>query len=77
MHSNGFNFKPTFPALSTLAADHLIRRADGAVCLGGIHYLWDLVTVTLSSLTLLPRGAAPPSQSGRQVPRHLLFTNGK
>ena len=39
----GFNFKPTFLALSTPATDHLIRRADGAVCLGGIYYLWDLV----------------------------------
>ena len=39
----GFNFKSTFLDLSTPAADHPIRRADGAVCLGGIHYLWDLV----------------------------------
>ena len=39
----GFDFKPSFLALSTPAADHPIRRADGAVCLGGIHYLWELV----------------------------------
>ena len=31
-----FNFKPTFLALSTPTADHPIRRADGAMCLGGI-----------------------------------------
>ena len=36
----GFDFKPTFLALSTPAADHPIRRADGAVCLGGIHYFF-------------------------------------
>ena len=39
----GFEFKSTFLSPSTLAADHPIRRADGTVCLGGIHYLWDLV----------------------------------
>ena len=39
-----YGFKPTFLALSTPAAGHPIRRADGAVCLGGIHSLWDLVT---------------------------------
>ena len=32
---------------------------------------------TLSSLTLVPRGAAPPRPSGRQGPRPLLLTNGK
>ena len=40
--SYGLELQKTLLAFSTLADDHPLRRADGAVCMGGVHYLWDL-----------------------------------
>ena len=73
-----WNFKPTYLALSTPAADHPIRRADGAVYLvGNPTRITSGIFGTLSFLARLPRVAALPCPSGWQGPRPPLLTNGK
>ena len=68
----GWDFKPTYLALSTPTADHPIQRADGAVRLEGnlyqenLWYLWDLVIshpIAASCGTSLSIGTAGSAES--------------